>query len=239
MSEHISAVAEEVETSDLGSSRRNFLGLGLAAGAAVLTFGASAGQADVLRSVKGLIYLDPLVVNFAFELEDLCKQFFQRASTSSAIDSLSPREKNAIYLIAREDQEHYDAIKKLRSRNGYKGAGGLETTNAANTLQPGFFKFPGNAFKTRDGLMSTALDIKETALFAYHGAVDLVAKDTLKSAVAIAGVEGRHLAVLRELCGIDPVPSPFEGALSPDAVGRRLKKYNFNGGGFGNRGGNR
>lgn len=204
-----------------------------------MSLGTSPAQADVLRSVKGVIYLEPLVVNFAFEMEDLCKQFFLRVTDSPLYENLSPREQNAIALIARQDGEHYDAIKKLRDRKGYKGATRFETPNAANTLQPGFFKFPGSAFKSRTGFYNTALDIKETALFAYHGAVDLVAKDTLALAVLIAGVEGRHLAVLRELNGLDPVPDSFEGALSPDQVGRRLAKYNFNGGGYGNRGGNR
>ena len=97
----------------------------------------------------------------------------------------------------------------------------------------------GSAFNSRDSLFSTALDIKETVLFAYHGAVDIVAKDSLMLAAAIAGVEGRHVAVLRELNGMDPVPTPFERRMYPDAVGKRLAKYGFNGGGYGQRGGAR
>lgn len=242
MSDHplLTQDAQSHEKPEAGAvSRRNFLGLGAAAAVGVVAMSASPAQADILRGIKGFIYLDPLVMNFAFEMEDLLQDFFTRAAVSEAYEKLSPREQSAIALIAREDREHYDAIKKLRAKTGNKGAGHFETPNASNTLRPGFFRFPGNAFKTRAGMMETALDIKETALFAYHGAVDLVAKDTLMLAVAIAGVEGRHLAVLRELNGLDPFPSSFEGSLQSGKAGKRLSKYGFNGGGYGNKGGNR
>lgn len=245
MSEHISALAEKTELPDVGSSdvrssaRRNFLGLGLAAAVGAVTFGASPAQADILRSIKGFIYLDPLVVNFAFEMEELQADFFGRALLSDAYDELSPREKNAFALIANEDREHFEAIKKFRAKNGNKAAGSFESSNASASRRPGLFTFPGKAFKNREGLYATALDIKETALFAYHGAVDIVAKDSLLLAAAIAGVEGRHLAVLRELKGLDPFPAPFEGSLVADAAGKRLSKYGFNGGGYGFMGGTR
>ena len=236
-------VSPDAATTGVASpSRRQMLATGVA-GAAVLgaglTLGASPTQADTLRSLKGFLYLDPLVVNFAFEMEELESEFFRRAVYSDAYDALNEREKNAFNLIAMEDREHFEAIGKLRGKKNYKSAGGRETPNASASRRPGFFSFPGSAFRSRDGLFNTALEIKETVLFAYHGAVDIVAKDTLMLAAAIAGVEGRHVAILRELNGMDPVPAPFETRMYPDAVGRKLSKYGFNGGGYGMKGGAR
>lgn len=223
-------------------SRRTLLTMGAVAGAATLALGASPGQADILRSLRGLLYLSPLVVNFAFEMEDLERQFFERAVRSDAFADLSPREQSVFALIAKEDGEHYKALKDYRDRNGLKGGGHFETPNASTGgSRVGVFNFPKNAFSTRKGLFDTALDIKETSLFAYHGAVDLVAKDALMLAAAVAGVEGRHLAILREINGLDPVPSPFEGNLQSGKAGRRLARYGFNGGSYGTgaMGGNR
>ena len=233
------SVAADVASESVSSpTRRTLLTTSVVAGAGALLLGASPGQADILRSLKGFLYLDPLVQNFAFEMEELESEFFLRALRSDAYANLSPRAQSVFNLIAHEDREHFEAINKLRDRNGQKGGGHFESMNASSSRRPGLFYFP-NAFRSTKSLMATALDIKETALLAYHGAVDLVDKNTLMLAAAIAGVEGRHLAVLRELSGIDPVPAPFEAALSPDQVGNRLKKYGFNGGGYGNPGGNR
>ncbi len=227
-------------TGVVSSQHRQLLTAGAVGVAAlgIAALGASPTQADVLRGLKGFLYLDPLVVNFAFEMEELESEFFRRALLSKGYDELNEREKNVFNLIACEDKEHFEAIGKLRAKNGNKSAGSLETSNASSSRRPGFFGF-GKAFNSRADLFATALDIKETTLFAYHGAVDIVAKDTLMLAAAIAGVEGRHAAVLRELNGLDPVPSPFEQRLYPDAAGKRLKKYGFNGGGYGLSGGTR
>ena len=217
-------------------ARRTLLAMGAAAGAGALILGASPGQADILRGLKGFLYLNPLVVNFAFEMEDLGRQFFNRVLMSSVYDQLSPTEQNVFALIAKEDTEHYDMLQGYRDRLGIKAGGHFETPNSSTGGRPqGRFFFPPKAFDKRKNLYDTALNIKETSLFAYHGAVDLVEKDTLMLAASIAGVEGRHLAVLRHLNGLDPVPSPFEGNLQSGAAGRRLEKYGFKGGGYGNR----
>ena len=217
-------------------ARRTLLAMTAAAGAGALILGASPGQADLLRGLGGLLYLNPLVVNFAFEMEDLERQFFGRVVMSDVYTQLSPDEQNAFALICKEDNEHYDMLQGYRDKLGIKAGGHFETPNASTGGRPqGRFFYPSNAFTDRRVLYNTALNIKETSLFAYHGAVDLVEKDSLMLAAAIAGVEGRHLAVLRKLVGLDPVPSPFEGSLQSGAAGKRLERYGFKGGGYGNR----
>lgn len=229
--------AHSLEGSEVAlPARRRLIVAGAAVGAASLLLGATpmgptAGHADLVRSLKGLLHLDPIVMNFAFELEELQKEFFNNALLGDAYDALQPREKNAFNLIAREDKEHFETIKKLRERTGNKNGGRFNSPNASSGRRPRFFNFPKNAFKDRAKLFSTALDIKETSLFAYHGAVDLVHKDTLMLAAAIAGVEGRHVALLRELNGMDPIPSAFEAAMGAQSAGAHLGRYGFRGGG--------
>ncbi len=222
--------------------RRQLLAMGAAVSAAGLLLGSSLGaapaQADTLRGLKGFLYLDPLVVNFAYEMEELESEFFRRSLDSRAYSLLTDREQDVFTTIAYEDKQHFEEIGKFRQSHAYKSAGNLETPNASSSRRPGLFSF-GDAFNSRAHLFDTALDIKQTVLYAYHGAVDIVAKDTLMLAAAIAGVEGRHAAVLREINGMDPVPSPFETRMYPDEVGHKLAKYGFNGGGYGLKGGPR
>lgn len=226
-----SAASPPVASPSVASpTRRTLLAAGAVTGAGLI-LGASPGHADILRSARNIIHLDPLVMNFAFEMEELEADFFTRALRSDAYSGLRPREQTLFTLIANEDRDHFGAINDLRQRTGNKGAGHFESRNTSASRQPRYFNFPSKAFDTREGLLQTALDIKETVLYAYHGAVDLVNKDTLLLAAAIAGVEGRHFALLREIGGLDPLPSPFEGALSSQEAGRRLAKYGFRGGG--------
>lgn len=222
----------EGTTAGVGLSRRTLLGVGAAAGAGLLLAGHSA-NADILRSLKGVIYLNPLIVNFAWEMEELESDFFARATSSRAYANLPLRARSTINQIAMDDAEHFETIGFLREKLGYKRANHFESSNTSSSRLPRFFNYPSNAFKTPVSLLDTAIDIKQTCLQAYHGAVDLVDKDTLRLAAAIAGVEGRHLAILLEVAGKDPVPSPFEGALSSQKAGQILGRYGFRGGASG------
>lgn len=216
-------------------SRRRLIAAGAALGAAGLFLGStplgpSPGQADLVRALKGVLHLDPIVVNFALEMEELEKDFFTRVTRSKIFHTLSPREQGLFALIAREDCEHFDAINAVRESRNIKAANAFDNRNASASRQPKQFNF-GKAFNSREQLYMTSLDIKETVLGAYHGAVDLVHKDTLRLAGAIAGVEGRHVTLLRLMNQLDPVPSPFEMALGAQAAGRKLARYGFRGGG--------
>jgi rubrerythrin len=220
--------ASEQERATIALSRRALLGAGALAGAGIVLAGSA--HADILRSVKGFIHLNPIVLNFAFEMEELESDFFARATQSNAYKDLPLRARSAINQIAFDDQEHFEALKELRAQTGNKRATNFESPNTSSSRLPRFYNYPGKAFSSTEGLLSTAIDIKQTVLQAYHGAVDLVDKDTLKLAAAIAGVEGRHLAILLEIAGQDPVPSPFEGALSSQKAGQILGRYGFAGG---------
>jgi hypothetical protein len=211
-------------------ARRQLLALGTAiCGATVAGAIFNPARADLVAGLGKVLYLDPIVFNFAFELEELESDFFNRLSSTGAYGSLTTQEQNVLEVIAAQDREHFQALVSLRDKYGYKAAGKLESSNTSASRRPRTFKT--GVMGDRTSLLSAALDLKENALFAYHGAVGLL-KDPalLEAAASIAGVEGRHVAVLREVMGLDPVPAPFEGALEAQVAGRKLAKFGFNGG---------
>lgn len=207
-------------------ARRQILAMATALGGAAFA-GAlfNPARADLVAAVGKIFYLDPIVLNFALELEELEADFFSRATSSFGFAGLDERQKNIMFNIAVQDKAHFEQIGKIRSLRGERAA----RANQASSTRPKFFKF--GSLNTKDDLLTTALDIKENSLFAYHGAVGLL-KDPglLTVAAGIAGVEGRHAAALRESMGMDPVPAPYEGALEAQVSGRKLARYGFVGG---------
>lgn len=213
-----------------GLSRRSLLGLGGAVAASTLLAGGV--RADILDTLRGVLDLDPIVLNFAHELEELQSEFFRRLTLSPAYESMEARERSVISAIAMQDKAHFDIFEALRGKLGARPGGHFESPNASYSRRPRVFRFPSSAFGTRTGALTEAVAIKENAVAAHHGAVDLLRgkKALLAPAVAVAGVDGRHLAVLRELAGLDPVPASYELQVSPQIVGQRLGKYGFRGG---------
>lgn len=214
-------------------ARRRLLGMGVLGGAALATgvLSAKPASADIVDFLNKFLDLDPIVVNFAYRMEELQADFFNRAAYSRGFGQMSAREQSAINLIAMQDREQFEALGKLRERRGIKNYNHYDEPNASSSPAPRNFSY-GNAFNSRDELLKTAVEIKGLSVASYHGSVNLVARDIVTLAAAIAGTDGRHLAVLREISGLDPVPSPFEEAKSPQETGRLLGKYGFTGGGI-------
>ncbi len=211
-------------------SRRALLGLGGAVAASALLAGGV--RADILDSLKTVLDLDAIVLNYALEMEELQADFFGRLTRSKAYEQMESRERSVISTIAMQDKAHFEILDGIRGRLGARGGGGFESLNAAASRRPRSFTYSGSAFSSRAAALTEAVTIKENVLSAYHGAVDLLRDKhgLLKPAVAIAGVEGRHLAVLREVAGLDPVPASYELQVSPQIVGKRLARFGFKGG---------
>lgn len=213
-------------------SRRGFLVRSLCAGGilaagTVLTPGKA--QADILDFLNKLYDLDPVVLNFAHEMEELQAQFFERASSSRTMDKLEPAQRNVIYAVAAQDRAHFEALDTLTGMAATRNGGAARTQHASVTRRPRRFSF-GKSFESPEMLMSSAVELKEMCVSAYHGAVHLIGDDLLTPAAAIAGVDGRHLAVLREISGLDPVPFSFENQVSANTIGNKLSRYGFKGG---------
>ncbi len=211
-------------------ARRQFFALATAVGGVALA-GAlyKPAQADIVASLGKIFYLDPTVLNFAFAIEELEADFFARSFRTAGFQQLTGAERAAFSIFADQDQSHKTLLESLRGPFNARNAGSFETLNASESRRPRIFTYP--PLGSRDDLLKTALDIKENALFTYHGAVGLVRnKKLLGVAAAIAGVEGRHVAVLRDMMGMDPVPAPFEGAITAAVAGRKFAEYGLKGG---------
>ncbi len=211
-------------------ARRQFFALATAVGGVALA-GAlyKPAQADIVASLGKIFYLDPTVLNFAFAIEELEADFFARSFRTMGYQQLSGAERGAFSIFAGQDENHKELLESLRGHYNAKNAGTFESLNTSESRPPRIFTYP--PLGSREELLNTALDIKENALFTYHGAAGLIKdKKLLAIAVSIAGVEGRHVAVLREMMGLDPVPAPFEGAITAQLAGRKFAKYGLKGG---------
>lgn len=211
-------------------ARRQFFALATAVGGVALA-GAiyNPAQADIVATLNRIFYLDPTVLNFAFAIEELESDFFARSFRTFGYRQLSGAERTAFSAMAQQDEAHKTILDQIRDVSGFKDAGAFETLNASQSRRPRIFSYP--MLNTREDLLRAALDIKENATFTYHGAASLVRnKSLLSTAVAIAGIEGRHVAVLRDALGMDPVPAPFEGAITASSAGKKFAKYGLNGG---------
>ncbi|BCM91619.1 hypothetical protein IAD21_03494 [Abditibacteriota bacterium] len=211
-------------------ARRQFFALATAVGGVALASSLyKPAQADIVASLGRIFYLDPTVLNFAFAIEELEADFFARSFRTSGFRELSGAERGIFSVFANQDESHKELLHSLRGPMNAKDAGSFETLNASESRRPRIFSYP--PLGSREDLLKTALDIKENALFTYHGAVGLVKnKKLLGIAAAIAGVEGRHVAILREMMGMDPVPAPFEGAITASLAGRKFAAYGLKGG---------
>ncbi len=211
-------------------ARRQFFALATAVGGVALA-GAiyKPAQADIVATLGKIFYLDPTVLNFAFAIEELQTDFFSRVSRAYGYSQLSGEERAAFSLMGSQDMAHKDILYALRDAIGAKDAGSFETLNASESRRPRIFTYP--QLNSREQLLAAALDIKENTLFTYHGAVGLLGnKKLLSTAVAIAGIEGRHVAILSQFVGQSPVPAPFEGAINATVAGNRFAKYGLKGG---------
>ena len=215
---------------NMTSTRRQLIAMAtLTCGATVAASMFKPARADLVAKIGKLFYLDSIVLNFAFEMEELEQDLFTRISSSRGYGFLSGEERNLIAQFAQQDSAHYEVLNSAREAFGYKDAGSSETLNTFASRKPRMFKYPG--LSTREDVLNTALDVKETVLFGYHGAVGIVrSKQLLGVAAAIAGVEGRHAAVLRYMVGLKPSTAPFEGAYAAQHTGYKLAKYGFQGG---------
>ena len=213
-------VFERPQSQDQSASRRGFLALSAAACGAALVLGAAPARA--------MEYGDQQLLRYLEEVERVQQEFFTRATLSGTADGLQEREANTINLIAHQDAEHVSWCVLASQKFGVgstsrSGSATLESPRPATN-----YLFPAKTFERRASLYSLALSLKETAVAAYHGAVARADDPEIVQAIAaLAGVEGRHLAMMRELAGQDPFVT-YEVSLSPRQVANKLSAYGFN-----------
>ena len=197
----------------------------------LLTLGALAGAALVLPSLPAsaaVAYGDAQSMRFLEEIARIEADFFNRAALSAPADGLSERELNSFSLISRQDAELVRWFKGARRRSGLSAYSSFYTPNQSSSRPMPSYRFGADAFSNRNGLFSMAISLKETAVGAFHGVVGSAhSPELIQAFAALAGVQGRQLAVLRELAGRDPLVA-YETSLSRNAVINNLEVYGFN-----------
>ena len=200
----------------LDSTRRGFLALTAIAGAAAIILPAlparALGSQDLAPQLR-----------FLESAQYFQSQFFSRALQSGSIDELSPADGMSILTIANEDHEQARWINAVRMQRGTMPS---RATAPTSMTEPNFNV--GGAYGNREKFFNSAIAIKSAAVGAFHGIVGKGGDAELIQAVAaLAGVQNRHLAMLRAMNGGDPFDTTVEG-ISQQAAGRTLAKYGFN-----------
>lgn len=192
--------------------RRSFLrsALIVGVGAGFVGYVASdprtSGQASALtaNTVQASVKGDLEILNYALTLEYLEAEFYQRGVAGGV---LSGRELELVTPIRDHELAHVDGITTT-----------INDLGGQPVAKPKF-TFPKGTFTDRNTFLSTASVFEELGVKAYHGQVPLIdSVDILAAAASIAGVESRHAAILADLTGGDPFPSPIEANLPMAAV---------------------
>lgn len=198
-------------------SRRALLGIGALTGLA-LSLPALPARAD-------FGYSDIKAMRFLEEMANLEADFFARAAMSAPADGLPEREMNTFNLIARQDNELMRWFGAARGKYGISAFDKFYSLNQSASRPMTQYRFGASTSGTRAQLFARALEIKSTAVSAFHGAVGEVNDPKLVQAfAALAGGQGRHLAMLQELDGKSPF-TPFESAMSLRQAANKLARY--------------
>lgn len=213
------------------AARRRFLMLG-GAGAAAFAVAAAARPAQAgLGGLGGFgITSEQQAARIAEELIEMNADFFTKATRFDFVGA-NARQGSVINMIAREDLETNDFLKAGLLLFKAADAGSFYSTNTSASPSPRFFSYPSKAFKNPSNTLEFGRMLKEATVAGFHGQVgNIKDKQLLGIAAAIAGVQGRHAALLCELTGMDPVPFAFQPAMSGPQVSKMLGKYGFSGG---------
>ncbi len=144
------------------------------------------------------------ILNYALTLEYLEADFYAQGVDGSA---LSGRTLALVKPIAQHEKEHVAVLTATIKSLGGKPAAKPE------------FKYPSGTFTSRTKFLTTASAFEELGVTAYHGQVARVKEAAILAAAAsIAGVESRHAAILADLIGGNPFPSPFEKRMTMSEV---------------------
>lgn len=201
-------------------SRRALLTLGLVAGAALTL--------PVLPTRADFPYSDLRTLRYLEEVARLQAGFFSAASLSTPAEALQEREANLINLIAQQDGELVRWFASAQNNYSMGAASTFYTPNMSTSRPMPSYQFGLGTLSTRDALLSRAIEMKETSVGAFHGAVGGAnSPKMIQAFAALAGVQGRHLAMLREVAGQEALVD-FEAALSRREAAEQFAPYGFN-----------
>lgn len=151
------------------------------------------------------------ILNYALTLEYLEADFYTQGISEGVV---SGRELELITPIRDHETAHVKAVTDTINALGGKPVAKPE------------FTYPEGTFTDKTKFLTTASTFEELGVTAYHGQVPRVQDgDILAAAASIAGVESRHAAVIADLLGKNPFPSPFEKTMTMDQVLAAAKPF--------------
>ncbi len=182
-------------------ARRNFVKMAAIIGAGT-TLAVSTRKDP--RAFADASHNDLEILNYALTLEYLEADFYTQGLKGGV---LTGRARELVEPIRDHEQEHVTAVTKT-----IKAMGGKPVSSPK-------FQYPDGTFTNKKKFLTTASAFEELGVTAYHGQVPRIDDpDILKAAAAIAGVESRHAAIVADLLGGNPFPSPFEKHMSMSQV---------------------
>lgn len=173
-------------------------------------------------------YSDIMALRFLEEIARLEADFFLKAAGSTTAEGIQENELSAFNQIARQDADLARWFRAARQQNKIGAFSNFYTPNQSISRPVPVYHFGNDIFNTRSGLYSAALSIKETALGAFYGVVNEAdSPKMIQAFAALAGVQGRHAAILRELSGQSSLV-PFEAVVSRYDAALKFEGYGFN-----------
>lgn len=199
---------EAVLSFDNDYDRRNFLKwAGIVGVGSTLAVGGFSGVIASAQAENS----DLEILNYALTLEYLEADFYNQGVDAGVV---SGRELALIKPIRDHEDAHVAALSST-----IKDLGGTPVK------APGT-KYPAGTFEDKAKFLKTASTFEELGVTAYHGQVTLIkSTDILAAAAAIAGVESRHAAILADLTGGNPFPSPIEDTATMKQVLAAAKPF--------------
>jgi rubrerythrin len=198
----------EPEASTSERSRRDLLGRGLVAGAAVAGGLTLLGQRPRGARAAPSHAQDQAIFNFALLLEYLQAAFYGDAVAHGA---LTGEIRQFAEVVAEHERAHVEYLRRA--------------LGARARAKP-TFKF-GDATRRERKFLDAAVLLENTGVGAYNGQAANLTKKALAAAAEIVSVEGRHAAWISDLAGKAPAPRAADPGVPAPEVVRTLKQTGF------------
>lgn len=185
----VDGAVREAEEAVMGDTRASFFRKAAVGGGAVLTSGAIMGMLPELASARPSKKQDIAILNFAYTLELLESDFYDRSIASNALmgDTLAFAQ-----LVAKHEAVHVKTLKKT-----IKALGGKPVPTPK-------FDF-GDATSNESKFQMLSFTLENTGVHAYLGqAGKLKSKALLAAAASIVTIEARHAAAIATIIAQNP-----------------------------------
>jgi hypothetical protein len=151
---------------------------------------------------------DRKTLEYLLELEELQAAFYAEAIRNG---SLKGEFGEYARVVGEHEREHVAYLRKALGSNSRKAP---------------TFDF-GEATKSPESFVDTAITLEETGLGAYTGAAARLTAGTLRDAARIVSVEARHAAWARDLAGREPAPNATDEPTSEAKARAAVRETGF------------